>query len=357
MGGDLKIRLSLDSIYRWVPTLGLMGVELFFVLSGFLIGNILIRTFMKAGEFSMAAVRNFWVRRWMRTLPVYWLILTVDIVLYRVMGFGGFEPFKFLYYFFLQNIWYPHPLFFFGEAWSLSIEEWFYITLPIVLYLSARIFKPADKVAFLFKVFVGYVSFFILLRFINAFSPAYGADQDANIRKIVVFRLDAVMYGVLFAWLSTFRKTLFITARYYFLAVGIVLTGALYYLLASPVYAITASPLHAVRFVSDAFLYALIPLSLSLFLPFANNIQEIRNKWLLRSIQHISKISYSIYLVHYSLVYIPFFYRVPLTVTASATVCGLYMLYWAIVIVLASLLYRFFELPILQWRDRVVKAK
>ena len=45
------------------------GVELFFVLSGFLIGGILFRSIAEAGVFTPAALRGFWLRRWFRTLP------------------------------------------------------------------------------------------------------------------------------------------------------------------------------------------------------------------------------------------------------------------------------------------------
>ena len=51
------------------------GVELFFVLSGFLIGGILIRSYEKNGGFDRDLLLNFWTRRWFRTLPAYYFVL------------------------------------------------------------------------------------------------------------------------------------------------------------------------------------------------------------------------------------------------------------------------------------------
>lgn len=112
-----------------VHTLGAFGVELFFVLSGFLIGGILIRTFVGADTFTFSAVKNFWIRRWFRTLPNYWLVLTITIIVYKVKALDcGYSAV--LDYFFLQNVWHYFQPIFYVESWSLSVEEWFYLTLP-----------------------------------------------------------------------------------------------------------------------------------------------------------------------------------------------------------------------------------
>ena len=329
--------------------LGVLGVELFFVLSGFLIGNILINIFLNTG-FTFTDVRNFWIRRWMRTLPLYWLILTVDI--YKILKFHGIVSYKFLYYFFLQNLWYPHPQFFFGEAWSLSVEEWFYITLPLVMLISGIVFHPANKRIFLLRVFISYALIFIVVRFINAFHPINGPDQDTGIRKVVIFRLDSVMYGVLFAYLNIFSAPLLARIKKLLLLVSVVGFIGLYYLIKNPATVISSTN-EGVRFMSDVFLYLLIPLLLSFCLPFANGIKKINNKYISKAIVHISKISYSMYLTHYSLIFISFFFY--LKVTAAPFVIALYLGYWPIVILLSSILYKYYEHPIMKLRERLSK--
>src|SRR5262249_34871824 len=57
--------------------LGPMGVDLFFALSGFLIGGILFRTL--TGKAENCSIGNFWMRRWLRTLPNYFLFLLINI--------------------------------------------------------------------------------------------------------------------------------------------------------------------------------------------------------------------------------------------------------------------------------------
>src|SRR5262249_13567018 len=57
--------------------LGVLGVELFFVLSGFLIGNILLRQFEHGVD--VGEMFSFWRRRWFRTLPAYYLYLLINI--------------------------------------------------------------------------------------------------------------------------------------------------------------------------------------------------------------------------------------------------------------------------------------
>ena len=106
---------------------GILGVELFFVLSGYLIGGILLKQFQKNNfSLSFEAIKTFWIRRWLRTLPNYYLILLVYFIVFYMQKPDA----MWRYLFFLQNIW-NHPPYFFEESWSLCIEE--------ISYLISRI--------------------------------------------------------------------------------------------------------------------------------------------------------------------------------------------------------------------------
>lgn len=106
---------------------GFIGVELFFVLSGFLVGQMLIR--YVEGNVS-GWLKTFYLRRMFRTFPSYALFLGLNVVL-AVLAMRPTLPDQlWKYVLFIQNVTTPHPDFF-PEVWSLAIEELFYIGFPL----------------------------------------------------------------------------------------------------------------------------------------------------------------------------------------------------------------------------------
>jgi len=299
-------------------------------------------------------VRNFWVRRWFRTLPNYWLILTVNFILYQALKLDLFELQDLKGYVFLQNLRHPNILNAFPEGWSLSVEEWFYLTLPVAMYVLSR-FKVASKEAFLFKVFTGYLLVFVIIRFINAFNPLNGLDPDEGIRKVVLFRLDAVMYGVLFAYFNYFKPLALEKIKKHLFVLCIIGFNIIFYLSIHLKLIFFIQSDLTIRFIRNAFMYLVIPLFLSLCLPYANSVKTISNKTISKIVQHISKISYSVYLIHLSLIYRPFFKSLKFNSFSSAFMY--YVLYWIIIFVLSSLIYKYFEYPVMKLRDRFSTKK
>ncbi|KFF11548.1 hypothetical protein IW15_15150 [Chryseobacterium soli] len=122
------------------------GVSVFFVLSVFLIGGILIKE-IENKDISFKLILNFWKRRWFRTLPNYFLILIILCIL-SVSFDKDFDGIRSIarYFVFSQNLFTPHPGFF-PEAWSLSVEEWFYLLNPInyIIYFGySKIIKKTN---------------------------------------------------------------------------------------------------------------------------------------------------------------------------------------------------------------------
>jgi peptidoglycan/LPS O-acetylase OafA/YrhL len=128
------------------PQWGWMGVNLFFVLSGFLITSILLRLTDQHG-----ALKIFYIRRSLRLFPLYFLALLVYFIASASVGTP--QPVKtvLLYISFLQAFLpplithlriVPHPdwvVMGFGVLWSLSVEEYFYILwAPLVTFTRAR---------------------------------------------------------------------------------------------------------------------------------------------------------------------------------------------------------------------------
>ena len=119
------------------PVCGVLGVEVFFVLSGYLIGGILYRMIQSQDPLDFRDVIQFWVRRWMRTLPNYYFFLLVFVVIAVATGQQVDWSSLWRYPFFLQNLTEP-PAVFYGISWSLAVEEWFYLFFPAAILCRVR---------------------------------------------------------------------------------------------------------------------------------------------------------------------------------------------------------------------------
>ena len=175
------------------------GVDLFFVLSGFLIAGILIDNRGKPGYF-----RTFYMRRICRIFPLYYLNLTLftvlgGLALYQSPYLAGLLQVtpvpEWSYWLFLQNI-YMGAYNSFGPewlavTWSLAVEEQFYLFLPLVIR-----YVPASRLAYVF------VWFAIMAVYLRYEVPGFTAYINTP------WRADSLMVGALLALLV--RKPLFV---------------------------------------------------------------------------------------------------------------------------------------------------
>jgi peptidoglycan/LPS O-acetylase OafA/YrhL len=188
-------RVFLRSAMPWAEYFrfgGFLGVELFFVLSGFLIGGILIRLSRQGGTHWL---RGFYARRWFRTLPNYYLFVLINILLVWWGTRPGELEGVWKYLVFIQNLFGPHPLFF-PEAWSLAVEEVFYLLFPVLFLLLGRL-SGLPSVRSILIVALSVILFSLLARLLLANSIE---SWDEGIRKVVFLRFDTLMFGVLLAW-------------------------------------------------------------------------------------------------------------------------------------------------------------
>jgi peptidoglycan/LPS O-acetylase OafA/YrhL len=114
-----------DALERFAA-LGSAGVDLFFVLSGYLIGGIVLAELETTGTLR---ARHFWWRRWLRTLPAYYATLALIAGSDFVVSPEHAWVSTWAYPIFLQNYWSERPRF--AWSWSLCVEEHFYLALPI----------------------------------------------------------------------------------------------------------------------------------------------------------------------------------------------------------------------------------
>jgi len=109
-------------------SVGGRGVDLFFVLSGWLLGSQLFREVRTTGSVD---VKRFWIRRWLRTLPAYYTVLLATFAQLIVQGKANLIDWRYLV--FLQN--YLPEMPYLGVTWSLCVEEHFYLAIaPAILF-------------------------------------------------------------------------------------------------------------------------------------------------------------------------------------------------------------------------------
>ena len=124
--------VSGKNTFGFMTEIGWTGVDLFFVLSGYLIGNQILSPIAHGRDFSL---KTFYIRRLLRTLPNYYFILAMYFLFPLALSGTKTAPvWQFLT--FTQNFG-LRPGETFTHSWSLCIEEQFYIVLPVVALLIA----------------------------------------------------------------------------------------------------------------------------------------------------------------------------------------------------------------------------
>src|SRR5450755_424336 len=119
--------------HKFAEAIAITSVEVFFVLSGFVLAPQILNLVVGSPTRNL---RIFLIRRWMRTIPPY-LIALVSVALLT----GQLLSLDFIRYaFYVQNLFLQaNTNDFFPVAWSLSVEEWFYVTFAPMLFIATKI--------------------------------------------------------------------------------------------------------------------------------------------------------------------------------------------------------------------------
>jgi peptidoglycan/LPS O-acetylase OafA/YrhL len=342
----LAITLVLILHYFVVPTpsrialyfrLAGSGVDLFFVLSGFLIAGILLDA-----KQSPSYYKTFYFRRFYRIIPLYAIWLAIFVI--GVFSVGPSSPLPlrstfngglglWTYFLFLQNFsmakWGAIGASWMGITWSLAVEEQFYLLLPLVVR------RLSGRALLQFALGMIFVAFFIRVAFHLA-----GAHEMASL-VLLPCRADAFGLGILVAlayrnqsawsWFTSHRRYLY--TAFIILGAGVVNWTLRDFKL-----------MEWLGFTWMALFYTCL-----LLLVLANPGRVERAVFGNRAITRLGTIAYGVYLLHTGILFLCHFvcfHEKPTNhspATVSVTIVSL-----LITIVLAELSWRYLEKPLIR---------
>jgi len=189
-------RNILEYAIQKISSYGTLGIDLFFMLSGFLICGILLDT-----KANTDYLRNFLIRRFLRIFPLYYLVLALVLVALFLIPGSDQPPYNKLWeaqpwaWTYLFNFFLAHEgawtVPYMGHFWSLAVEEQFYLVWPLMVY-----YLSAQRLMQLSTVII------ILVTTLLAWMEITGVSK-ITIHVLTPLRLNALCIG---AWLATWLR-------------------------------------------------------------------------------------------------------------------------------------------------------
>jgi peptidoglycan/LPS O-acetylase OafA/YrhL len=184
--------------YRLWSRAGWIGVDLFFVLSGFLISGLLFQELKDRGSID---IKRFLIRRGLKIYPSFYLLIGMAAVLSVMKHLTSLRTQVFMSAVFLQNYYTGTSYSILAHTWSLAVEEHFYLILPPLLQVIAAIRgtqKPFRQVPALFIVLT------LLCLGLRWFTLRSG--YEAHMTHL---RFDSLFAGVTLGYLYHFKQNIF----------------------------------------------------------------------------------------------------------------------------------------------------
>jgi peptidoglycan/LPS O-acetylase OafA/YrhL len=289
-----------DGQPEWLPgfaKFGWTGVDLFFVLSGFLISSQLFGQINKGQKISL---KQFFLKRFFRIVPAYLVALTLYFCIPFFRERESLPPlWKFLT--FTQNLGLNAKDFgTFSHAWSLCVEEYFYLLLPVCLLLL-QYFKLLKKSYWLL---IGLFLLGFALRFFSYKHYILPISQHKNSWiywfKYIYYptynRLDGLIVGVAIAgayhFLPLFWGKIARHGNLFILLGLLVLTGAYFVCY------------RQMSFNASIFGFPLVAIGYGLMVVGAVSANSFLYKWHSRVTTLIASLSYAVYLTHKAVIHI-----------------------------------------------------
>jgi len=337
------MRLALrPGLWSGPANYGWMGVDLFFVLSGYLIGSQLLRPYTRG---ILPSIGGFYMRRAFRVLPAY---LTVLLFYFAIPGFReapGLSPaWQFLTFTENFRIDYLNDQAF-SHVWSLCVEEHFYLVLPLLILLLMR--RPSFGKAL--SVILGILCFGIAVRaYIYLHHVAIFPRDDygfalAYVEKIYYpthTRLDGLLVGVTLATIKSFRPLWWQRAMsrgYLLLISGLALCAWAMWLF-------NDRP----SFSGSVMGFPVLAIGLGLLI--ASSIAPSSPLSKIRGFGLVAALAYSTYLTHKEVIHF-IYHHLPRLVEARGWIA--LSIYFAFSFAAAFVLYMAVERPFLRLRERI----
>jgi peptidoglycan/LPS O-acetylase OafA/YrhL len=255
--------------------ISVIAVELFFVLSGFVLAPQLIKIHEQP---TLDNIRVFYLRRWLRTVVPYFLALSLMAV--PIATFGSLDFLRKL--FFLDTLLGPHDPDFYPISWSLAVEEWYYLLAAMCVFLF-------HKIA-LTRIILTFIAVFALIK---VAAVAAGPEWVENIRRGAIFRLDAIAFGFL---LFQLRNTALTTINVALLTMGGGLMTIVLTMLGMQLFSNLAVLEIVLVYGFSAFSLGVVSLAYS-------TEPTVRSRSLVAAATFAGAISYPVYLFHLHIAY------------------------------------------------------
>jgi len=315
-----------------------MGVDLFFVLSGYLIGGQLLRPLRDGMPLDFKA---FYLRRSFRILPAYGVVLALYFLLPGFNREGNLSPlWEYLTYTVNLLIDYnAQPGF--SHVWSLCVEEHFYLLFPVVAWLLVWRRSKAAVFAMIASIFVGGMVLRGILwyhmqdRYLEViYYPTYNR-LDGLLAGVILAAIELYRPGI-WGWCGRHANTILLPAGLMMLTLSIVVFEDKVGLLATVVG------------------YPMLAVAMGLLVAASASTSSLAARVRLPGIQWVAMISYSLYLTHKAVFkwvqsWLPSWSHDERLLT--------FVIYAMAALVAGAVLHYLVERPFLALRDRMTRAK
>lgn len=275
-----------------IKNFGWLGVDLFFVLSGYLISNLLFSEYKKKDTIN---VPRFLVRRLLKIFPPFYIFLIITVFIYFQLDKLNYNWNTFLAEIFYLQSYFPRI---WSHTWSLAVEAHFYISFAIIIFILFNKNLLDRK-----KLIISSLVFLLILSFILRFIDAYPHRGD-NFYSFMQshLRSDGITIGILISYLSNFTtiKSTLQKFRWWFIFCGFILILPGFYFKGG-------------SFFMNTYGLSSVNIGFGFFLLFTLVGSEyIENyswykKVLLLPMAFVGKISYSVYLWHMNAIKFTYF--------------------------------------------------